>query len=280
MLGVIQHLVLAVNKMDLIDWDRTGSRIRDEFHAFAARLDVTDVTTIPMSALHGDNVVTSPDKLPGTTVRRCCSHLEDVYIAVTATWSTSASGAVRHPPADPRPRRPSQLRRHGGRRIMRPATRWWCCPASRPPASPRSPARTAKFSEAFPPMAVSINLADDIDISPGTSSPDRRTSRGDQEFDAMVCWMADDATLEPGRDYVIKHTTRSTRARVTGLDYRLDVNTLHRDKGATALKLNEIGRVSLRTQFRCCSTSTPKLGDGLVHPDRPRHQRPSRPAWC
>ncbi len=64
----------------------------------------------------------------------------------------------------------------------------------------------------------------------------------------MVCWMADDAALEPGRDYIIKHTTRTTRARVGALDYRLDVNTLHRDKSATALKLNELGRVTLRTQ--------------------------------
>ena len=63
-----------------------------------------------------------------------------------------------------------------------------------------------------------------------------------------MCWMADNAALEPGRDYVIKHTTRTTRARVTALDYRLDVNTLHRDKSATALKINELGRVTLRTQ--------------------------------
>ena len=68
------------------------------------------------------------------------------------------------------------------------------------------------------------------------------------EFDAMVCWMADSAALEPGRQYIVKQTTRTTRARVTALDYRLDVNTLHRDKSATALKLNELGRVSLRTQ--------------------------------
>jgi len=104
-------------------------------------------------------------------------------------------------------------------------------------------------AKAFPPMAVSISLADDIDISRGDllarpqNQPDAST-----EFDAMVCWMADEATLEPGRDYVIKHTTRTTRVRVTALDYRLDVNTLHRDKSATALKLNELGRVSLRTQ--------------------------------
>jgi bifunctional enzyme CysN/CysC len=103
--------------------------------------------------------------------------------------------------------------------------------------------------EAFPPMAVSIGLADDIDISRGDmlarphNQPEATT-----EFDAMVCWMADDEALEPGRDYIIKQTTRTTRARVAALEYRLDVNTLHRDKSATALKLNELGRVTLRTQ--------------------------------
>src|SRR5699024_4557815 len=103
-------------------------------------------------------------------------------------------------------------------------------------------------AEAFPPMAVSVTLADEIDISRGDMiARTNNRPRVVQEFDATVCWMADGATLEPGRDYVIKHTTRTTRAKVVALDYRLDVNTLHRDKTATALKLNELGRVSLRT---------------------------------
>lgn len=98
-------------------------------------------------------------------------------------------------------------------------------------------------------MAVSVRLADDIDISRGDMiARTHNQPRITQEFDATVCWMADNAVLEPGRDYVVKHTTRTVRARIAGLDYRLDVNTLHRDKTATALKLNELGRVSLRTQ--------------------------------
>src|SRR6478752_6570279 len=98
-------------------------------------------------------------------------------------------------------------------------------------------------------MAVSVSLADDIDISRGDliARPNNQP-RVAQEFDATVCWMADASSLEPGRDYIIKHTTRTTRVKVTALDYRLDVNTLHRDKTATALKLNELGRISLRTQ--------------------------------
>jgi bifunctional enzyme CysN/CysC len=105
------------------------------------------------------------------------------------------------------------------------------------------------LDEAFPPMAVSISLSDDIDISRGDmiARPNNQP-RVVQDFDATVCWMADDASLEPGREYLVKHTTRTTRAKVVGLDYRLDVNTLHRDKSATALKLNELGRISLRTQ--------------------------------
>jgi bifunctional enzyme CysN/CysC len=98
-------------------------------------------------------------------------------------------------------------------------------------------------------MAVSISLADDIDISRGDMlARENNQPHVTQEFDAMVCWMADGAALEPGREYLVKHTSRTTRARVTALDYRLDVNTLHRDKSATALKLNELGRITLRTQ--------------------------------
>jgi bifunctional enzyme CysN/CysC len=104
-------------------------------------------------------------------------------------------------------------------------------------------------AEAFPPMAVSVSLADDIDVSRGDMlARPHNQPEASSEFDAMVCWMADDAALEPGRDYIIKQTTRTTRARVSALDYRLDVNTLHRDKSATALKINELGRITLRTQ--------------------------------
>src|SRR6202011_4664678 len=103
--------------------------------------------------------------------------------------------------------------------------------------------------EAFPPMAVSVSLADEIDISRGDLiARTNNQPRVAQEFDATVCWMADSSVLEAGREYLIKHTTRTTRVKVTALDYRLDVNTLHRDKAATALQLNELGRISLRTQ--------------------------------
>ena len=250
LLGV-QHIVLAVNKMDLIDWDQERyTWIRDEFHAFAARLDIHDVTTIPMSALHGDNVVTKSAAAPWYDGPPLLSHLEDVYIAGDRNLVD-----VRFPVQyviRPQTREHADHRSYAGTvasGIMRPGDEVVVLPGGRTSRITAIDGPHGSVAEAFPPMAVSISLADDIDISRGDllarpqNQPDATT-----EFDAMVCWMADEAALEPGRDYIIKHTTRTTRVRVTALDYRLDVNTLHRDKSATALKLNELGRVSLRTQ--------------------------------
>ena len=250
LLGV-QHIVLAVNKMDLIDWDQERYRwIRDEFHAFAARLDIHDVTTIPISALNGDNVVTKSSRAPWYDGPPLLSHLEDVYIAGDRNLVD-----VRFPVQyviRPQTREHADHRSYAGTvasGIMRPGDEVVVLPGGRTSRITAIDGPEGPVSEAFPPMAVSISLADDIDISRGDllARPQNQPAVT-TEFDAMVCWMADEAALEPGRDYVIKQTTRTTRARVIALDYRLDVNTLHRDKSATALKLNELGRVSLRTQ--------------------------------
>ena len=250
LLGV-QHIVLAVNKMDLIDWDQERyTWIRDEFHAFAARLDIHDVTTIPISALKGDNVVTKSAQAPWYDGPPLLSHLEDVYIAGDRNLVD-----VRFPVQyviRPQTRAHADHRSYAGTvasGIMRPGDEVVVLPSGKTSVITAIDGPEGPVAEAFPPMAVSISLADDIDISRGDllARPQNQPTVT-TEFDAMVCWMADEAALEPGRDYIIKQTTRTTRARVTGLDYRLDVNTLHRDKSATALKLNELGRVSLRTQ--------------------------------
>ena len=250
LLGV-QHIVLAVNKMDLIDWDQERyTWIRDEFHAFAARLDIHDVTTIPISALNGDNVVTKSSRAPWYDGPPLLSHLEDVYIAGDRNLVD-----VRFPVQyviRPQTREHADHRSYAGTvasGIMRPGDEVVVLPGGRTSHITAIDGPEGPVSEAFPPMAVSISLADDIDISRGDllARPQNQPAVS-TDFDAMVCWMADEAALEPGRDYVIKQTTRTTRARVIALDYRLDVNTLHRDKSATALKLNELGRVSLRTQ--------------------------------
>lgn len=247
----IRHVVLAVNKMDLIDWDRERfETIRDEFHEFAARLDIQDVTTIPLSALAGDNVVTKSDKTPWYDGPALLSHLEDVYIAGDRNLVD-----VRFPVQyviRPQTHEHADHRSYAGTiasGVMRPGDEVVVLPAGKTSTITAIDGPTGPLDEAFAPMAVSVSLADDIDISRGDLlARVHNQPHTTAEFDATVCWMADDSALEPGRDYIIKHTTRTTRARVQALDYRLDVNTLHRDKSATALKLNELGRVTLRTQ--------------------------------
>lgn len=247
----IRHLVLAVNKMDLLGWDQEKfDAIRDEFHAFAARLDVQDVTSIPISALHGDNVVTKSDQTPWYEGPSLLSHLEDVYIAGDRNMVD-----VRFPVQyviRPHTLEHQDHRSYAGTvasGVMRSGDEVVVLPIGKTTRITAIDGPNGPVAEAFPPMAVSVRLADDIDISRGDMiARTHNQLRITQEFDATVCWMADNAVLEPGRDYVVKHTTRTVRARIAGLDYRLDVNTLHRDKTATALKLNELGRVSLRTQ--------------------------------
>lgn len=247
----IRHLVLAVNKMDLLGWDQEKfDAIRDEFHAFAARLDVQDVTSIPISALHGDNVVTKSDQTPWYEGPSLLSHLEDVYIAGDRNMVD-----VRFPVQyviRPHTLEHQDHRSYAGTvasGVMRSGDEVVVLPIGKTTRITAIDGPNGPVAEAFPPMAVSVRLADDIDISRGDMiARTHNQPRITQEFDATVCWMADNAVLEPGRDYVVTHTTRTVRARIAGLDYRLDVNTLHRDKTATALKLNELGRVSLRTQ--------------------------------
>ncbi|MDT5090916.1 MAG: bifunctional enzyme CysN/CysC [Mycobacterium sp.] len=250
LLGV-RHIVLAVNKMDLVDWDEDKfESIRSEFHDFAARLDVHDVTTIPISALNGDNVVTKSDNAPWYDGPALLSHLEDVYVAGDRNLVDvrfPVQYVIRPQTSDHHDHRSyagtvaSGVMAVGDEVIVLPNGKTSRIAAIESPTGP--------VAEAFPPMAVSVSLADDIDISRGdVIARLNNQPKVTQEFDATVCWMADGAALEPGRDYVIKQTTKTTRARVTALEYRLDVNTLHRDKSATALKLNELGRVTLRTQ--------------------------------
>ncbi|MCZ8377280.1 sulfate adenylyltransferase subunit CysN [Mycobacterium sp. CPCC 205372] len=247
----IQHIVLAVNKMDLIGWDREQfEKIRDDFHDFAARLDIHDVTTIPLSALLGDNVVTKSDATPWYDGPALLSHLEEVYIAGDRNLIDvrfPVQYVIRPQTHEHQDHRSyagtvaSGVMRTGDDVVVLPSGKTSHITAIEGPGGP--------VDEAFPPMAVSVSLADDIDISRGDliARPNNQP-RVARDFDATVCWMADEASLEPGREYLIKQTTRTTRVKVAALAYRLDVNTLHRDKSATALKLNELGRISLRSQ--------------------------------
>ncbi|RFU40658.1 GTP-binding protein [Actinomadura logoneensis] len=248
----VPHLVVAVNKMDLVDYDRAVyERIVDEFTAFAAKLDITDLTFVPISALHGDNVVERSGNMPWYEGSSLLHHLEHVHIASDRNLID-----VRFPVQYViRPHRSTDPELHdyrgyagqvaGG--VLKPGDEVVHLPSGLTTTITHIDGPNGPVAEAYAPMSVTLRLADDIDISRGDmiARPNNRPEVA-QDLEAMVCWMTPDRQLTPRTKLTIKHTTRTARAMVKELNYRLDVNTLHRDEEATGLGLNEIGRIGLR----------------------------------
>ncbi len=246
----VPHLVLAVNKMDLVDYDRdVFDEIKDEFRQFASKLDVTDLTFIPVSALKGDNVVNRSANMPWYEGTSLLHHLEEVHIASDRNLIDARFPVqyVIRPMAEAY----HDYRGYAGTiagGTFKPGDEVVVLPSGFSSTISHIETPFGEVSEAFPPMSVVIRLADDIDVSRGDmiARPANQPTVT-QDLDAMICWMDEASTLTPRRKLAIKHTTRTARVLVKDLQYRLDINTLHRDEHATELKLNEIGRVQLRS---------------------------------
>ena len=240
----VPHLVLAVNKMDLVDYDEAVfERIVSEFSGFASKLDVADLTAIPISALHGDNVVDRSERTPWYEGPSLLYHLEHVHIASDRNLIDArlpVQYVIRVPD-----HRGYAGQIAGG--VFKVGDHVKVLPSGRETTITAISTPEGPVQEAFPPLSVSVELADEIDISRGDMiCRAHNHPTPTQELEAMVAWLHDTPMQSRGR-YAIKHTTRSARAIVEDLRYRIDVNTLHRDEAATGLGLNEIGRVHLRT---------------------------------
>jgi bifunctional enzyme CysN/CysC len=248
LLGV-PHMVVAVNKMDLVDWDQAVfDRIRDEFEIFAARLDMHDITVIPISALHGDNIVNRSNNARWYEGPSLLHHLENVHVSGDRNLIDArlpVQMVIR-----PQNSRFLDYRGYAGTvssGVFRTGDEVLILPSGFTTRIEGIDTADGEVGEAFPPMAVTVRLVDDIDISRGDMiCRPRNAPMVIQDIDAMVCWMVD-RPLRRGAKYAIKHTTRNVRAVVRDLQYRLDVNTLHRTLDADGLGLNDIGRVHLRT---------------------------------
>ncbi|MCX7620114.1 MAG: sulfate adenylyltransferase subunit CysN [Acidimicrobiales bacterium] len=246
----VPHLVVCVNKMDLVGYDQAVfEAIKDEFKGWATKLDVTDLTFIPISALHGDNVVHRSDSMGWYEGTSLLHHLEEVFIASDRNLIDARFPVqfVIRPMSDAY----HDYRGYAGTiagGVFKPGDEVIVLPSGFTSHIEAIDTADGPVEEAFAPMAVTIRLADDIDVSRGDMicRPHNQPHVG-QDIDAMICWMSEQSSLTPRAKYAIKHTTRSVRALIKELHYRLDVNTLHRDHDAGELRLNEIGRVSLRT---------------------------------
>ncbi|BBH64812.1 hypothetical protein ACTI_14970 [Actinoplanes sp. OR16] len=246
----VPHLVLCINKMDLVDWDKAVyDRIADEFTSFAAKLDAPDLTIIPISALNGDNIASRSDKSPWYEGPSLLHHLEHVHIA-----SDRNLVDVRFPVQyviRPQSTTVTDYRGYAGQvasGILKPGDDVMVLPSGLTSKIASIDTADGPVDEAFPPMSVTVRLTDEIDISRGDMicRPNNAPAAA-QDLEAMICWMDETAPLRVGGKYTIKHTTRTARTVIRGVQYRLDVNTLHRDETAGELSLNEIGRVKLRT---------------------------------
>jgi len=249
LLGV-PHLVLCVNKMDLVDYSQeVYDRIVEEFREFATKLQISDLRFVPVSALKGENVAEESTEMPWYRGPSVLHLLEEIHIASDRNLVDCRfpiQYVIRPHTMDHQDFRGYAGAIAGG--VFKPGDEVVVLPSGftsrvRSIETPDGP-----VEEAAPPMSVVLTLEDDLDISRGDMicRTHNRPHVG-QDLDAMICWLTEDSTLAPGRKYAIKHATRWARALVSELQYRIDVNTLHRDEGAESLALNEIGRVRIRT---------------------------------
>ncbi len=244
----IPHLVVCVNKMDLRGYEEEAfASIVDEFERFAARLDIQDVTFIPISALQGDNVVERSQAMPWYQGPPLLYHLEHVHIAsdrnlidvrFPVQWVIRPRRIGSHPPAD--------YRAYAGQvagGIVREGDEVVVLPGGQHTTVAGIDTFDGPVQEAFPPMSVALRLADEVDVGRGsTIARAHNQPTVSQGFESLLCWMSE-RPLDPGRRYLVKHTTRTTAVSSLEVRYRIDVDTLHRDEHASTLALNDLGRV-------------------------------------
>ena len=245
----VPHLVLCVNKMDLVDYSQeVFDQIHEEFTAFATKLNVPDLEVIPVSALKGDNIVTRSQNMPWYDGGSLLHHLENVHVAsdrnlIDARFPVQT--VIRPQSGTNRDYRGYAGQVAGG--VFKPGDEVMVMPSGFTTTISHIETADGPVAEAFPPMSVTIRLSDELDVSRGDMiCRPHNAPTASQDIDAMICWLDETAALQTRKKYLIKHTTRMARAMVKDLQYALDVNTLHRDNEATQLGLNEIGRVRLR----------------------------------
>ena len=245
----IPHLVVCVNKMDLVGYEEGAfEQIVDELTDFAARLDIADIAFIPITALHGDNVVGRSAAMPWYGGAPLLYHLEHVVIASDRNLADTrfpVQWVVRPMTEEHHDYRGYAGQVAGG--VLRPGSDVVVLPSGQRTKIAAIDTFQGEVDAAFPTMSVTLRLADQLDVSRGDMivDPDDAPVVA-RDLEAVVCWMSE-TPLQPGSRYAIKHTTRAARALIQQLEYRVDVNTLERDHGAADLALNAIGRVRLRS---------------------------------
>ncbi len=245
----IPHLVICINKMDLVDYSqKVFETIKKEFKGFASKLNIQDIQFIPISALHGDNVVQKSEKMPWYGGPSLLYLLETIHIGSDLNL-VDCRFPVQYVI------RPQNDRYHGYRGyagriaggIFKPGDKVMILPSGFTTTIKAIDGPEGPVQEAFAPMSVTIRLDDELDVSRGDMIV-RENNRPQmcQDIDIMVCWM-NTRKMEPNGKYGIRHTTRDARCIVRKIHYKVDVNTLHRIQDNLDVGMNDIARISIRT---------------------------------
>jgi sulfate adenylyltransferase subunit 1 len=246
----IQHVVVAVNKMDLVDYrQEVYDEIVADYKAFASRLDnIVDITPIPISALNGDNIVEKSANMSWFEGSSLLYHLENVYVGgdenhVQARFPVQ--WVIR-----PQSEQFHDFRGFAGRvagGVFKPGDEVTVLPSGFSTKVKKIYQDDRELEEAFAPQSISLTLEDEIDMSRGDMlvKANNPPQQG-QDIEAMICWFST-TPLNPRGKFILRHTTRETKAIVQKIAYKVDINTLRKEEENSSFALNEIGRVSIRT---------------------------------
>ena len=246
----IPHLVVCINKMDLVDYsEETYNSIQNDFEQFAAKLDVKDVHFIPISALFGDNIVHRSDKTPWYEGPTLIYYLENVHIASDHNFIDTrfpVQYVIRPYNDDFHDYRGYAGTVAGG--VLKKGDEVMLLPSGFTTKIAKIDSFDGEVEEAFPPQSVTILIEDDYDLSRGDMIV-RVNNKPEvsQDIEVMLCWFDNNKPIRPRGKYTIRHTTQEARCVVKEVRYKLDINSLHREQEDKTLNMNDIGRVVLRS---------------------------------
>jgi sulfate adenylyltransferase subunit 1 len=245
----IPHIVYCINKMDLVDHDEAVfEKIKKDLEAFTSKLEVSDIRYIPISALNGDNVVDRSSKMKWYQGPTLLYTLETLHISGDENLVDSRFAVqyvIRPISTEFHDHRAFAGRISGG--IYKKGDEVMALPSGMTSKIKAIYSGDKEVAEAFSPMSVSIALEDEIDISRGDMlvKPNNKPMI-EQDIEAMVCWFNEKQLVNGGK-YMIKHTSREARCMVKNILYKVDINTLHKMEDDKNIKMNDIGRIVLRT---------------------------------
>jgi sulfate adenylyltransferase subunit 1 len=245
----IPHVIVCINKMDLVDYDeKVYDKIVEDYKAFSSKLEVFDIQFVPISALNGDNVVNRSENMSwyqGATLLHMLEsvHIESDYNHIDSRFPVQY--VVR-----PQSKEHHDFRGYAGRvagGIFRPGDEIIVLPSGFASKIKAIHLGDEKLEEAFAPMSVTITLEDEIDISRGDiiAKPNNHPQT-EQDIDLMLCWM-NQRPFQLNSKFHVRHTTKDVRGVLKEIQYKLDISTLHRVEGVDQLLMNEIARVKIRT---------------------------------